>query len=372
MSGLHDDRGGDPIPHSLAALGHQSSTDDIVRWAFLSKVLDGTEPFTGTAKFHGTLLPEDLLPHDAKQLRRSDTHHSSRSTYSTYARDKLGGYYIRTIGPGTPAILTVSASSQAVAAGMLERVRDRAPQPPQDDRITVTMWHRGEQGPSARPRRLDAPLWREIEKNYAEQTRSGLGHLMTTAEPAHAGRLILWHGAPGTGKTTALRALAREWSPWCSAHYLPDAERLFADVGYLQEVALETTTPPTSQGHPWRLIIAEDSDEYLRSSARREAGAALGRLLNLTDGMLGQGTRTLVLLTTNEPLSELHPALVRPGRCLAEIEFTPFSAQEAHEWLAAAARPPGPSTLAELLEIRGDLTSLSARQATEQPAGMYL
>jgi ATP-dependent 26S proteasome regulatory subunit len=69
------------------------------------------------------------------------------------------------------------------------------------------------------------------------------------------------------------------------------------------------------------LIVAEDSDEFLRLSARREAGAALGRLLNLTDGILGQGSNTLILLTTNELLENLHPALIRPGRCLAQIEF---------------------------------------------------
>lgn len=67
----------------------------------------------------------------------------------------------------------------------------------------------------------------------------------------------------------------------------------------------------------WQLLVAEDSDEFLRVSARRESGAALGRLLNLSDGILGQGSNTLILLTTNERLDRLHPALIRPGRCLA-------------------------------------------------------
>ena len=61
-------------------------------------------------------------------------------------------------------------------------------------------------------------------------------------------------------------------------------------------------------GHPdavWRLIIAEDSDGYLRCSARRDAGDALGRLLNLGDGVLGQGMNALALLTTNEETSRI-------------------------------------------------------------------
>jgi TRAP-type C4-dicarboxylate transport system permease large subunit len=75
--------------------------------------------------------------------------------------------------------------------------------------------------------------------------------------------------------------------------------------------------------------VAEDSDEFLRASARRDAGASLGRLLNVTDGVLGQGSDTIILLTTNEEIGRLHPALVRPGRCLGAVEFTEFSPTEA-------------------------------------------
>jgi ATP-dependent 26S proteasome regulatory subunit len=74
-------------------------------------------------------------------------------------------------------------------------------------------------------------------------------------------------------------------------------------------------------------------------------------MLNLTDGMMGQGLNVMVLITTNEPLGTLHPAVIRPGRCLAEIEFGPLSAEQANEWLAAHdsdARVEVPTTLAEL------------------------
>jgi hypothetical protein len=46
----------------------------------------------------------------------------------------------------------------------------------------------------------------------------------------------------------------------------------------------------------------------------------LSRLLNLTDGLLGQGRRVLAAITTNEDIRVLHPAATRPGRCLAQIE----------------------------------------------------
>lgn len=63
--------------------------------------------------------------------------------------------------------------------------------------------------------------------------------------------------------------------------------------------------------------------------------------------------KVVLLVTTNEPLGRLHPAVHRPGRCWATVDFAPFSPAEATAWLAArgvereVARP---MTLAELYE----------------------
>ena len=43
----------------------------------------------------------------------------------------------------------------------------------------------------------------------------------------------------------------------------------------------------------------------------------------------------LVLVTTNEEVRRLHPAVARPGRCAANIEFGPLPAPEAADWLHA-------------------------------------
>ncbi len=108
-----------------------------------------------------------------------------------------------------------------------------------------------------------------------------------------------------------------------------------------------------------------------RSSARKEAGAALGRLLN-TDGILGQGCNTLILLTTNERMDRLHPAVVRPGRCLAQIRFTRFSA--AGRAVAARGLRPTvePKTLAELIEYRDAAKQISTGIAPTTNIRTYL
>jgi ATP-dependent 26S proteasome regulatory subunit len=115
--------------------------------------------------------------------------------------------------------------------------------------------------------------------------------------------------------------------------------------------------------------VIEDADELLRADAKRAAGQSLSRLLNLADGFIGRGLRTLVMITTNEPVGRLHAAVVRPGRCLAEIEFPALSPVEASALLG---RPVDRElTLAEVFERRGEVTRLSSAPAAGA-TGQYL
>jgi len=87
-------------------------------------------------------------------------------------------------------------------------------------------------------------------------------------------------------------------------------------------------------------------------------------LLNVTDGLLGQGMNAIVLVTTNEPLRKLHPAVQRPGRCKAQVEFQPLPAEQANRWLAghgSDSRVDDPTPLADLYAL------LAGEEATERP-----
>jgi len=56
-------------------------------------------------------------------------------------------------------------------------------------------------------------------------------------------------------------------------------------------------------------------------------------LLNMTDGILTEGRQDIFLLTFNEKFDGLDPAVIRPGRCLAKIEFPKLSQEQANTWL---------------------------------------
>ena len=101
--------------------------------------------------------------------------------------------------------------------------------------------------------------------------------------------------------------------------------------------------------------MLEDAGELLAVDARAVAGQALSRFLNAVDGLIGQGLRILVLVTTNEELGKLHPAVARPGRSAARIEFPRLTREEAAAWLTRhgldAAAATGTTTLASLYAL---------------------
>lgn len=205
-----------------------------------------------------------------------------------------------------------------------------------DDRtVDFDFWRLTRFGPASENRLIEIEMWPEIMANYPSPIRSQLNDLMELSEPHRNGRLFLWQGSPGTGKTTAIRALAGSWRRWCSFHYVLDPERLFGDASYLYDVALNAAP----ENDRWIMLILEDTGELLTADAKSTNGQALSRLLNIVDGILGQGLRVMILVTTNEDQGSLHPAVSRPGRCGAQIEFGPFSHNEAEEWFAGQGVP---------------------------------
>lgn len=91
-----------------------------------------------------------------------------------------------------------------------------------------TFWWIGPHGSCSMARPLPVPSWVDVRANYARETATSLSEVLTGGRRAEAGKLLLWHGVPGTGKTHAIRTLAWEWRAWCQFHYITDPERLSA------------------------------------------------------------------------------------------------------------------------------------------------
>jgi len=255
------------------------------------------------------------------------------------------------------SLFVAGSDAQSVEASMREH--DAAFQPvasgePDRPNVQFGFWFMGQKGPEREEKKLAVPTWEEIGANYAARTSQAIDALVSNFKPGTGGRLLLWHGMPGTGKTFAIRALAWQWRQWCQFEYIFDPENLFGPhADYLARIVIDGNEAGDGEAH-WRMLVLEDTGELLSIDAKERAGQGLSRLLNAVDGLLGQGSRVMLLITTNEELGALHPAVTRPGRCASQIEFLPLSAVEARTWLAARAErrtvslTKGPRTIAEL------------------------
>jgi len=238
----------------------------------------------------------------------------------------------------------VNAESLEIANKYIAKVRSHI-QPaaePDTTEISVRFWYNTNNGPKAVHRNIDAPDWGEISTNYTKLTHTGLNHLMAKFTPKAGGKLILWHGEPGTGKTYALRALCQSWKDWCSVEYILDPEVLLgASPGYLASMIMGSASwedeveEEDDTKRPWKLLVMEDTGELLTENARDRSGQGLARLLNVVDGFIGQGLKILILITTNEEFDKLHPAVSREGRCAAAVKFDGLDANEATKFLSA-------------------------------------
>ena len=252
------------------------------------------------------------------------------------------------------ARMTVAGADGADARTLADALQRAFGTPePEGDLVPMTFWSRSQHGPRPMPKLISAPEWSEIEGNYAPGARAELARLMATRS-LDGGRLILWQGPPGTGKTYALRALARAWRSWCDLHVVVDPDVFFGEgSSYLMDILF---LEPRRDAHgvpKARLLVLEDAGELVAAQARAETGQALSRLLNVTDGLLGQGLDLCTLITTNEPLDQLHPAVLRPGRCAAQVHIPPLDVATADTWLQSRGGGVGgsvsePTSLAEL------------------------
>jgi ATPase family associated with various cellular activities (AAA) len=321
---MHDRTAGDTL-----AMTWEANPDEFTIAAFTEIVLaQGLEHVAVTTWATERMTLEGLLDRAVRSLRDG----VERAAVLELDDDLGEGCVVHISLRRGRARLWSAGHTVDVLAAAKAWMQERYPVSTPDERqeVEVSFWDSESMWRTSRTIRV--PAWTEIAENYPASVSHELASLLGRRfDDEHAGKLVLWHGAPGTGKTHALRAFAWEWRRWCRFHYITDPEQFVGNPKYMLEVLLDRDDDDDDSG--WRLLILEDTGELLALDAKRQTGQGLSRLLNVVDGLIGQGLRVLVLVTTNETLRSMHAAVSRPGRCVAQVEFTAFPPAEADAWL---------------------------------------
>jgi len=136
--------------------------------------------------------------------------------------------------------------------------------------------------------------------------------------------LTILHGSPGTGKTSYVRSIMARLLGSFEFYFVPvcafDALDSPKFVAFWVEQKVE--------GARRRIAVIEDAESLLLP---RDEGSrsTVSSLLNATDGLLGDHLRLQILCTTNAPVRQLDPALLRPGRLMGTREFRRLNRDEA-------------------------------------------
>lgn len=134
-------------------------------------------------------------------------------------------------------------------------------------------------------------------------------------------------GPPGCGKTSYLRGLMSRLIDKFEFYYIPVSA--FDVLSSPSFVAFWIEQKGDAHGKH-RIAILEDSEELLQP---RDEGSQtkVSNLLNIGDGFLGEHLNLHVIATTNSPIRQLDPALMRPGRLMGAREFRRLTRPEAEQ-----------------------------------------
>ena len=187
----------------------------------------------------------------------------------------------------------------------------------------------------ARP--IDCPSFSSIRENYSSTIQKDIDWLYTLKNPWEIGKLLFWMGPPGTGKTFCIRALMEHWKDLFNIHIIMDPEEFLRDPKYLLQVLMDRTIHKSGvevdKKNKGELVIIEDCPRAVMKESRSGNDSYnMSRLLNLTDGILGQGLSVMFLLTTNDDIKDIDSAFLRDGRCLQRLFFDYFEPDEANKW----------------------------------------
>jgi hypothetical protein len=204
---------------------------------------------------------------------------------------------------------------------------------------------------------------------YGEDILSWMGQFNERTS-ARAGGLTILEGAPGTGKTSLLSVMMRRLARSHVFYVLPVAQD---DALSSPEMVPFWQAQNKRHRDRVKVIVIEDAESLLWPRAG-DGDQAVSAVLNIADGFLGRMLRLHLACSVNAPMSQLDPAVTRPGRLINHRVFRRLPRCDAirlAEFKSLAFEPPPgieDFALAEVLNPGSSIRRSAGRVVGFQPS----
>jgi len=196
-----------------------------------------------------------------------------------------------------------------------------------------------------------------LDKNYNNDLLEKHPTILKMLKEKNKSGLHLFHGIPGTGKSTYIRQLIAKQRK--EVIFLSPSIAASLDSPNFTKLLLDNVNT---------ILVVEDAEELIIS---RESGrnSSVAMLLNITDGILGEGLGIQVIATFNTPLGNIDKALLRKGRLLSIYEFKALELTKARSLMQEIGKDPNrlnrSTALADIYHYdENDASTLEARKNT--------
>lgn len=208
---------------------------------------------------------------------------------------------------------------------------------------------------------MEVPLIKDINIPYGRGFDVVSDTIVETIKSKDKTGLMIFHGEPGTGKTSYIK--------WLSGQ----THRRFI---YIPSYMVRSITDPSFMSLFLRLkdtvFVIEDAEESL--GPRVQGGNSIvSTLLNLTDGILANALNCQFICTFNTEIKNIDSALLRPGRLLVRHEFKALDVEDVTTYLTHNGydgdMPKESRTLAQLSKINDEILDNTEAPVSANPIG---
>ena len=160
----------------------------------------------------------------------------------------------------------------------------------------------------------------DLELNYGKKFVKTHDKILSNLKDKKHG-LFLFHGEPGTGKTSYIRKLISLLSEKKTIVYIPS---------YMMHAIADPELISFISNFRDTILLLEDAESVLTHHAD-ERTQAVSNILNMTDGLLNDTLEIQIISTFNIESRLIDPALTRAGRLLVNHKFGKLTTKEANK-----------------------------------------